>query len=61
MKLTIVQDMPGDPEMRFLVMTALHLSDKPWQVRKALSMAQGCGSFSLGAKLRCRDPFPMKE
>lgn len=29
------------PMHRFLVMTDLHLSSKPWQVRKALSMARG--------------------
>lgn len=29
------------PTHRFLVMTDLHLSSKPWQVRKALSLARG--------------------
>lgn len=30
-----------EPVQRFLVMTDLHLSNKPWQVRKALSMGRG--------------------
>lgn len=29
-----------EPAQRFLVMTDLHLSNKPWQVRKALSMGK---------------------
>ena len=29
-----------EPAQRFLVMTDLHLSNKPWQVRKALSMGR---------------------
>ena len=30
-----------EPTQRFLVMTDLHLSNKPWQIRKALLMAKG--------------------
>lgn len=30
-----------EPMQHFLVMTDLHLSNKPWKVRKALTMAQG--------------------
>lgn len=32
---------PEAPAQRFLVMTDLHLSNKPWQIRKALTMAEG--------------------
>ena len=30
-----------EPTQKFLVMTDLHLSNKPWQIRKALLMAKG--------------------
>lgn len=32
------ENAPEEPVQRFLVMTDLHLSTKPWQVRKALAM-----------------------
>ena len=35
------QDTPEEPVQRFLVMTDLHLSSKPWKVRKALAMGSG--------------------
>lgn len=34
------QKLPEAPGQRFLVMTDLHLSAKPWQVRKALAMGK---------------------
>lgn len=37
----MAERMTEEPMQRFLVMTDLHLSSKPWQVRKALSMARG--------------------
>ena len=35
------QQVPAQPVQRFLLMTDLHLSSKPWQIRKALTMAKG--------------------
>lgn len=42
------REIPEPPRQRFLVMTDLHMSSKPWQVRKALSLAkEGCDAVLI--------------
>ena len=37
--------------MKFIVMSDLHLSKKPWQVRKALNMGKGADAVLLAGDL----------
>lgn len=42
---------PEKPGLRFLVMTDLHLSSKPWQIRRALSMGKDCDAVLIAGDI----------
>lgn len=44
----VAENLPGEkPAQRFLVLSDLHLNNKPWQIRRALSLGKDCDGILI--------------